>query len=808
MASLFMVIDATSRLDFDLLTKHRVPGAIPFLGKYRLIDASLSNATYSEITNVGVFPYGNYRSLTDHIGSGSRYDLDRRNDGIFILPPKVYSPVDEEFISFQRMKEQDEYFRRSVQDYVIITPATLVWSADLNAILDSHIASGKDITQIVQENGERLFTFIIKKEKLMNYINSYNEISYRNIVEVFDYSPLESKNTYIYHGFAKYIRHLSDYYRVSMDVLKSGEISSLFQNSPRMRTKDPINSPTYYGEDALVSNSYVASGANIDGTLEDTIVSRRVVVEKGATIKNSILMNNVVVEAGAYVENAVIDKESVIKAGAVIKGEKNEPFVSEKKQIVYSTSMPKIAILTAECSPFIKQGGLADMVGSLSQELSTLGAEVKVFIPFYREIRYNFETALEKGREISLEIDSKIYHINTYQIISEKTSYIFIDLYMFFDRDKVYGYPDDAYRFAYYTEAVLEYLREISYVPDVFHMNDWHTALLPLFKKKYPSFEKSKTILTIHNLNYQGETPKEIIDKFKLDYYVSGSTLNILEAGINSADQITTVSKTYAEELKYSFFSGNLQEAVLRRSSSIYGIVNGLDAKFNPHDDLEIKAQYTISDVFAKKPINKKFLCDLCGFDYNENTFVIGTVSRINETKGFDLIIDSLDEILRDPDVKFVLLGVGDDRIMAELRHYESKYPGQVKCFLDYYGTKPTYIYSGADVFLMPSRIEPCGTSQMIALKYGTIPIVRQTGGLNDTIENFDNITNTGNGFKFYNYDVRDLIYTLRLALVTFLTNKTGWESLIKNAMSSNNSFERCAKEYLNLYNLIRKSGE
>ena len=414
---------------------------------------------------------------------------------------------------------------------------------------------------------------------------------------------------------------------------------------------------------------------------------------------------------------------------------------------------------------------------------------------------------MENDIELNMEIDSKEYHINTYKISVDKCEYIFIDLYMYFDRDNVYGYKDDAYRFAYYSKAVMEYVKAKDLRIDIFHMNDWHTALLPLFKKKYPEYESAKTMLTIHNLNYQGEVSKELISHFDLDYYVGGNTLNILESGINSSDIITTVSKTYAEELKYSYYSGNLNNAILRRQSSLYGIVNGLDEKFSPSRDLEIAEKYDSNTVFKKKPTNKKFLCDLCGFEY-DNSFVIGMVSRLDYIKGFDLVIDSMDEFLKDERVKFVLLGDGDKRIKDSFMYYQEKYPNQVKCFLEYHGTKAEYIYAGADAFLMPSRIEPCGTSQMIALKYGTIPIVRQTGGLNDTIKQFDPFGKLGSGFKFYNYDVRDLIYTINLAKDTYFDYKDNWNMLINNAMSEDNSFLRCAKEYLNLYSMIKKRGE
>lgn len=801
-----MIIDSTSILDFDVLTKHRVPGAIPIFGKFRMIDIALSNAAYSKITNVAIFAYGNYRSLTDHIGSGKRYNLDRRKDGIFILPPKNFNPIVESYISFQRMREQIEYLNRSDQEYVIITPSTILWLPDLEKILNAHIESDVDITEVLGTNKERLYTFILSKEKLMNYVMSYDEISYRNIVEVYDFSPSETKGTYIYERFARFIKNYREYYRTTMNFVQNFNITDvLYEQIDRLRTKDPVNGPTYYSENACVSNSFISSGAYIDGTIENSVLSRRVKVCKNAFVKNSVIMNNAIIEEGAIVENAVLDKETVVKKGIHIKGSPNDPFLSEKRQTIVSSVMPKVVVLSAEASPFIKRGGLADMVGSLVKELSLIGAEVKVFLPLYKEIKEKYMPVLHFDREKEIEIDGNKYRINIYSYLEEKTAYYFVDLYMYFDRDKIYGYEDDPYRFAYYTKAVCEYLKDTNYRPDIIHFHDWHSSLLPLFVKKDDFFSNTKTILTIHNLNYQGITNKEIFKHFELDYYESSTMANLLEVGINSCDRITTVSKTYAEELKYSFFSGGLQDAIQRRYLNLYGIVNGLDSKINPSEDLEIKSQYDANNVFENKEINKKYLCDLCGFKYSKDTFVIGMVSRIDEIKGFELIINSIDEIMLDPNTNFVLLGVGDEYLMGELKKIEIKYPGRVKLFLDYYGTKPSYIYSGADVFLMPSRIEPCGTSQMIALKYGTIPIVRQTGGLNDTIQSFDNTTLTGNGFKFYNYDSRDLINSVKIAREVYSTNNVGWMALILNAMSSNNSFEKCAKEYLNLYISCKK---
>ena len=802
---MFLIIDASSKLFFNVMSKHRAPGAIPFFSKYRLIDANLTNATFSDITSVGVFPGGNYRSLYDHIGSGDRYNLKRRLDGIFILPPKVTSPIDEEFISFERLSEQMEFFARSLQDYAVISPATLVWRFNFNDLLKQHLESGADITQVINDEGERLYTFILKKEKLIEFINLYRSSSVRNIVEVFDRALNIKTDTYVHHRFSKYIRTVKGYYNVSMNILKYRLESHLQEEGFQFRTKDPINPPSYFGPRSEVKCSSIATGAMIYGTVENSIIFRRVVIEEGAVIKNSIIMNNAIIKKGSIVENAIIDKECIIEEGLHLKGKENEPLLTEKNQLVNSLYMPSVCILSAECSPFIKRGGLADMVGSLSKSLAKLGAKVRVFLPLYKEIKDRYFSSFEKDSEIKLDIDNKEYRISTYRQMLDGVEFIFLDLYMFFDRKEIYGYEDDPERFAYYNYATLEYLKTNGIVVDVFHLNDWHTTLFTLFKKNYPEYAQSKTLLTIHNLNYQGETSRDIMDKFNFDYFVQGSKVNLLEVGINSADVLTTVSKTYAEELKYEYYSGNLHDSIMRRQGDIYGIVNGLDEKFNPTHDIELKANYDIKTVYKNKTINKEFLLNLCGFSNNGDEFVIGMVSRLDSIKGFDLILDSIDSIMEDPRVRIVLLGVGDQSIMDRFSEAEAKYPNRIKCFLDYYGTKAEYIYAGADIFLMPSRIEPCGTSQMIALKYGTIPVVRQTGGLNDTIRNFEFMSKKGNGFKFYNYDSRDLIYTVNLAKDTYFNDKKGWKALIKQAMESKNSFERCAKEYLALYKLVKE---
>jgi len=800
MINLFMVVDCSSQLNFELLTKHRVPAAIPIFSKYRLIDISLSIAKYSNLTNVGVFCDRNYRSLQDHIGSGERYNLDRRRDGIFILPPKTSNPVNEDFLSFERMMEQDEYFRRSNQEYVVIVPSTLIFFTDLDTLLNEHIKSEKDISQLVSKNGERLFVFILKKYKLMEYIESYSSISFRNIVEVFDYSNSESKNTIIFNDNAKYLKNIRDYYETSMNFILD-KTQKKYDLLLKLSTKEQLDKSSYFGEQSKVSNSLISTGCNIEGTVENSLISRRVVIKKNAKVVNSIIMNDTVIEEGSLVLNAILDKESLVVKNSKVEGTIKHPYISEKKQIITTSKEKKVAILTVECSPFIKRGGLADMVGSLVKELSRNGADTKVFVPLYKEIKEKNMSSFNHRYELKMEINKHKYQFNVYSIEQEKLTYYFIDLYIFFDRDEVYGYEDDAKRFSYFTLAAIKFISEQKMDIDIIHSHDWHTSLLPLLLRKFDRLKDVKTVLTIHNLNYQGETSKELLDEMDISYDVQTSNINLLEIGIDNFKEITTVSKTYAEELKYEYYSGGLRENILRRQENLYGIINGLSDGINPKLDLEIKERYSIDDVFDKKIINKEFLAKICGFNIDSNSFIIGSVSRINEIKGFDLIIDSLPKILENKNIFYCVLGVGNEYFKNKFLELEKNYKGRIKAFLEFDALNPSYIYSGADCFLMPSRIEPCGTSQMIALKYGTIPIVRQTGGLNDTIKSFDQISSTVNGFKFYNMDSRDLISSIEFAYNTYSFNKESWNALIKNAMKCKFSFEYCAKEYLKLYN-------
>jgi len=804
MNNLFLIVDATSSANFVKLTRHRVPGAIPFGGKYRLVDFTLSNCKNSGINNVAIFPYGNYRSLSDHIGSGDRWDLSRRHDGIFILPPKNLILTIENEISFQRMYEHSEYFYRSNQEYAIITPANMVWNVNYIDFLNKHLENGADITEVLSDMRKVLKTYIISKKLLLEYIENYDQIAFRNLSDVFDYAPGLKKNTIVIDTFSYNINSVNELYEANMQLLLPEVRQQLFLEDRPIYSKETMSAPTRYGDFAVVKNSIIASGAVIEGEVVNSIIGRKVKIKYGVKVSNSIIMNQSIIENDAVVEYSIFDKETKVLANSVVTGDEYEIFVSEKKQIVTSHQSLAILQLSAECNPFIKTGGLADVVGALAEEFSKLGKKSQVMLPLYPQIKKKYNLLLELKVSNSVKYGGKKYRVNLYSIVKSNTVYYFIESYDFFERENIYGYEDDGDRFAFFSVAALSFLDEIEEFPDIIHIHDWHLGLLPLILKTREI--KIKTLITIHNLEYQGIYDLAILEKVGINnpwQYTRLNKANFMEIGLNHATKISTVSETYKDELKYEYYSKNLVEVINKRYRDFYGILNGIRKDFGPEEDLEIAMKYNLVNVFSAKKINKIDLQKKMGILVGNDYFILGMVTRIVEQKGFDIIIPALHQILENPQVEFVILGTGDELYLNQLRELKNRFPDRVSINLEYDATNPQYIYAGADAFLMPSRYEPCGIGQMIALKYGTIPIVRQTGGLNDTIENFDVSSKRGNGFKFFNYDSRDFVFQLNNAYNLFSNNKIDWNQIIINAMNSRFSLSDSARKYLELYQMI-----
>lgn len=805
MSNLFMVVDAVPRGDFGGLTRHRVPGALPFGAKYRLVDFTLSNCKNSEIRNVAIFPYGNYRSLADHIGSGDRWDLNRRKDGIFLLPPKNLNMASEPAVSFQRMYEQAEYFLRSTQEYVIVTPCTIVWNLDYNVILHHHLMKKADITEVLTADGRRLKTFLLSKQRLLEYILDYDTLPFRNLIEVYDHATNLVKERFVFEPVCFSIENTADLYRADMALLSESVRSQIFSPNRPIYSKETMSSPSRYGKDACVRNSLVASGAVIEGCVLHSLIGRKAVVKKGAVVVDSVIMNQCIIESGAKVEAAIMDKESRVLQDAVVHGSPSDLFVTEKKQVVANDEKLSVLQVASECQPFVKTGGLADVVGALAREYAKLGVESRVVLPLYPSVREKYKYLMEMRSEGTVAYDGKKYRTTLYTYHDEGVIYGFVESFDFFDREKIYGYPDDGDRFAFFSKACLAFADVLLSVPDVIQVHDWHAGLIPLLMREDPRLKEAKSLFTIHNLEYQGIFEADLLRRAGIvNPFGNTPSVNFMEIGLTTATKIATVSPTYREELKYEYYSKNFVNLIIRRDRDFYGILNGLGEEFDPSKDLTIARRYSAEDAEEGKARNKADLQARMGLLPGNDRFVLGMVTRIVEQKGFDILFYALDQVLLDERVEFVLLGTGEERYVLGLRQMEARFPGRVKMNIGYDATVPNYIYAGADAFLMPSRYEPCGTGQMIALRYGTIPVVRQTGGLNDTVEPFDPISGTGNGFKFYNFDSRDLILQIQTAHRIFREDKAAWGRLVQNAMACRFPFEASAKSYIALFRSMR----
>jgi starch synthase len=800
MNNLLAIVDATFKENLDQLTLHRMPGALPFAGKFRLIDFTLSNIRNSRISNVAIFPYGNYRSLQDHIGSGKRWDLDRRRDGLFILPPKNLYIIPNVMISFQRMYEHIEYFRRSRQEYAVITAPNIVWNIDFNDVLEQHLKTGADVTEVMYQN-IRLKTFVISKKLLLEYILSYDSLEYRNMMDLVEKAPNLQIYIYKHQSYTRTITDSFNYLKSNLDMLRFDIGRNIFREDRPVFSKEKTAPPATYQQDARIENSMISSGSIINGTVINSIIGRDVVVRKGAIIKNSYIMSGSNIEEHAHIEYAILDKQTIIKQHTMITGTLRQPYITQKEQLVRTQKPQRILFAASESYPFIKTGGLADVIGSLSRNLARLGMDITVILPLYKKIRDSFGESLKRGEGRTIFYGDEKYFIRMYSYTYKKTKYYFVESHDFFDSDEIYTADADADRFAFFSKAVVRLLDDFEPF-DLVHIHDWHTALIPLLIER-SAHKGLKTLLTIHNIDYQGHAPNEIITKLGLDNFIfRDEGINFLEIGINTATKLSTVSPTYKEELKYEYYGKNLTYALLARERDFYGILNGISSTLNPEKDKHIRSNYNLNNL-QDKVHNKTFLQATMDLPRSQETFVIGMVTRIVEQKGFDLILHSFHDLLASLDIQFVLLGTGDKRYIHELQKLEQAYPNKVKLNIGYDATVPNYIYAGADVFIMPSRFEPCGLGQMIALKYGTLPIVRNTGGLADTVFKYDPITRKGNGFKFFNYDANELKQTIVEAYHIFKDQPDVWTLLMKRALKSDNSLKRSAGRYVELYRAI-----
>lgn len=471
----------------------------------------------------------------------------------------------------------------------------------------------------------------------------------------------------------------------------------------------------------------------------------------------------------------------------------------------------KVLYVASEALPFVASGGLADVAGSLPFALRKRLVGTRVVMPLYAKISDEMRSKMKYLCNFPVPVSWRMQYCGIFEAHIGGVIYYFIDNEYYFKRDNLYGYYDDAERFAFFSRAVLEMLEHIDFKPDIIHCNDWQSALVPVYYSLYyaqkEKFWGSKTVFTIHNIQYQGQYGMEIlgdivgVDEYNKSIVEYDGCVNFMKGAIETADAVTTVSNSYANEILDPWYSHGLDTILKQRSYKLSGILNGIDYEnYNPETDENIEQNYN-SDTFKDgKLACKRALQREMGLP-EKDVPLIGIVSRLVSHKGLDLVKAVFEELLATEDVQAVILGSGDAEYEDFFRYIQSKYPEKCAVTIGFIPPLSRRIYAGADMFLMPSKSEPCGLSQMLALRYGTVPIVRETGGLRDSVK--DSGDGFGNGFTFKNYNAHEMLYTIRRAIAGYYAE--GWEILVKRAMESDNTWSKSANEYIKLYKSLLK---
>lgn len=475
--------------------------------------------------------------------------------------------------------------------------------------------------------------------------------------------------------------------------------------------------------------------------------------------------------------------------------------------------MKKILFVASECVPYLKTGGLADVVGALPKYINKDEYDVRVVLPNYKIIPEVFKEKMVYKLNFYMDLAWRNKYVGLFEIIEDGIHYYFIDNEFYFCGNTAYGnIYEDIEKFAYFSKAALSILPQIDFKPDIIHCHDWQTGLIPVYLKDIFSnnefYMGIKSIMTIHNLKFQGvwdlKTVKDVTGLS--DYYFTPDKLeaygdaNYLKGGITYADAVTTVSKTYAEEIKTSYYGEGLDGLMRARSNSLLGIVNGIDyEEYDPLKDPFIPFHYDSKNFRKEKSKNKRALQEELGLTADPKKFMIGIVSRLTDQKGLDLI-DCVIENICAEDTQLVIVGTGEGKYENLFRHYAWKYGDRVSANIYFSEEKAHKIYAACDAFLMPSLFEPCGLSQLISLRYGTVPIVRETGGLKDTVEPYDEFENTGTGFSFHNYNAHEMLSIINYAKNIYYNKKREWNKIVDRGMAKDYSWKTSALLYEELY--------
>lgn len=510
------------------------------------------------------------------------------------------------------------------------------------------------------------------------------------------------------------------------------------------------------------------------------------------------------------VENVSVKQAAIIQEPSVEQNEQNIP--TRQPDLGPRRS---VAFIGSECYPFVKTGGLGDVMSALPKSLAKLNIDVKVIIPRYKCIPQKFQEKMEYRGSFDMNLcsDGKQYYVGIMEYQEDGVVYDFIDNDEFFSWGNPYtNLIDDIPKFCYFAKAALAALNYLNWTPDVVHCHDWQAALVPLYLRtcfQDTDVGRAISVLTIHNLKFQG-----IYDRKKIQYwsglpdYVFNKDCmiqnwldaNMLKGGIAYSNKVTTVSNTYAWEIQTEEYGEGLAEHLRYHNNKILGIVNGIDTDiWNPVTDKLLAADYDEKSAIKNKKINKKALQESLGLDVDEHKMVIGLISRLTNQKGLDLVNDVIPGIM-DEHTQVVVLGTGDSQYENTFRYYENKYKGNFCAYIAYNENVAHNIYAGCDALLVPSRFEPCGLTQLIAMRYGAVPIVRETGGLKDTVQPYNMFENTGNGFTFDRYESGLLYDAINRAKTLYFENRKSWDDMVIRDMNKDVSWEKSAKQYKDMY--------
>ncbi len=465
-----------------------------------------------------------------------------------------------------------------------------------------------------------------------------------------------------------------------------------------------------------------------------------------------------------------------------------------------------VLFAASEARPFIASGGLADVIGALPKALNGAGCECRVILPLYSNIQDKFREGMEKIDEFEVWLGWRHLYCGLYKTVCGGVTFYFIDNEYYFKREAIYGQFDDGERFAYFSMAVIEAVRHMDFDPDVIHCHDWQTGLIPAFLKLYFSddekLSKIRTVYSIHNIQYQGNYAMYFaavvlgIPENSRGIVEYDGRCNYMKTGIDQCDAISTVSPTYAEEIQDPWFAWGMDRLLRERKYKLKGILNGIDTEgYDPSTDTDIPATFSEFDLSGKAKCKAELQKEM-GLDENSGAMLIGMVGRLVSHKGLDLVCAACDRIM-EGNVQIAVLGSGESAFESFFRYMQGKYPGRISFVCGFIPALAKKIYAGSDVFLMPSKSEPCGLAQMIALRYGTIPIVRETGGLKDSIKDLGGFG--GNGFTFQTYNADDMTDAVHRAQRLYFDSGR-WNEAVLNALSCDFSWNRSANEYISLY--------